>query len=347
MRPLVLHVVEALGGGVTSAVEDFIRSTPGFRHRVLASLRAESHSAASLREAAGEVDLLRDGIRRRIRDVRTAVRRLRPAVVHAHSSFAGGYVRLAGIDPRRVVYTPHCYAFERLDIPTRARALYWTLEAALSFRGRTVAAVSAREGRLARRLPGRQRVVVVPNVARVPETPPPVAGERLEDVVAVALGRTLAQKDPAYFAAAVRASREAGLPVVWRWIGGGDPETERRLRDAGVEVTGWIERDEALRHLQKADVYVHTAAWEGFPITVLEAAAMGKPIVARRIPALEETSLSLVDEPGRLAVAVGAMREPGARAAAVDASRRLAREHDPAHQERVLSEIYGRVASGS
>lgn len=345
MTPLVLHVVEALGGGVTSAVEDFIRSTPGFRHRVLGSLRAESHSAASLAEVAEGVDRMRDGALRRIGDVRAAVRRHAPAVVHAHSSFAGGYVRLAGVDPRIVVYTPHCYAFERRGGPPGARAAYWLLEAVLSFRGRTVAAISPREAALAERLPGRQRVVPVPNVARVTEAPPAGPAGTLEDVVAVTLGRATRQKDPAYFARAVRASRAAGLPVRWRWIGGGDPETERSLREAGAEVTGWVERDEALRHLQKADVYVHTAAWEGFPITVLEAAAMGKPVVARRIPALEDTPLHLMGGPSELATAVAAMRDAGARSEAAAASRDLSSRHDPSEQGRVLSELYERIAA--
>lgn len=347
MKPLVLHVVEALGGGVTSAVEDFIRSTPDFRHRVLASLRPESHSAESLAEVAGEIEFLGDSTLRRIRDVRAAVRRHRPDVVHAHSSFGGGYVRLAGVDRSRVVYTPHCYAFERGDVSGPKRGLFRLMEAILSFRGRTVAAISPREADLARRLPGRQRVVVVPNVARVPEaTQAESTPGVLEDVVAVALGRLMPQKDPDFFARAVRASREADLPIRWRWVGGGPEEAEERLRTEGVEVAGWIERDEALRHLQKADVYVHTAAWEGFPITVLEAAAMGTPVVARRIPALEDTSLTLVGDPGEMARAVAAMRDPDVRGSAAAASRALSAAHDPSEQERVLSEVYERVASG-
>ena len=39
-----------------------------------------------------------------------------------------------------------------------------------------------------------------------------------------------------------------------------------------------------LRELANAHAYVHTAAWEGNPVTVLEAASVGLPIVARDIP---------------------------------------------------------------
>src|SRR4051794_36096555 len=139
--PLVLHVVEAYGGGVAAVLADYISSLPDVRHVVLAFLRPGTQIGDVLQGRAELIEMP-SGKVNQIRAVRRTVRQLRPDVIHAHSSYAGGYVRLA--TPRygaRLVYSPHCYSFERLDVPSVARAGFWALEAALSFRTDSVAAV--------------------------------------------------------------------------------------------------------------------------------------------------------------------------------------------------------------
>jgi glycosyltransferase involved in cell wall biosynthesis len=59
------------------------------------------------------------------------------------------------------------------------------------------------------------------------------------------------------------------------------------LADQGVEVTGWMSHDAASARLAQCDLYLHFAAWEGFPMTVIEAAAMGRPILLRAISAFD------------------------------------------------------------
>ena len=342
-RPIVLHVVESLGGGVASAVEDYIRATPGFEHRMLARFRPDAHSLATLQSLSDGIIPMREGHLRRIRDVRRAWRDVRPSVVHAHSSFGGAYARLAGLPRDRVVYTPHCFAFERLDVPGPVRLGFRLMEQVLSFRGRWIAAVSDREASLAARLPGRPRVVMVPNVARVDGVTPSAQGG--SEPLVVAVGRLQPQKDPVFLARAAREAASAGVPARWRWIGGGDEAMQRELEAAGVEVTGWVERDEALRQLAAADVYVHTAAWEGFPITVLEAAALGKPVLARRIPALEGSGLALVDDPAGLARDVGKLGL--SRDDLLRRSAELNEHHRPEDQARALEDLYRRVLASS
>ena len=112
--PLVLHVVEAYGAGVAAVVHDYIASVPEVRHVVLAYRRP----GAQLNERCGALFMeMPAGRAAQVRAVRLAIRTLQPDVIHAHSSYAGAYVRLAG--PRsgaRIVYSPHCYGFERRDL---------------------------------------------------------------------------------------------------------------------------------------------------------------------------------------------------------------------------------------
>ena len=50
-------------------------------------------------------------------------------------------------------------------------------------------------------------------------------------------------------------------------------------------MTGWCGRDEALDHLAQATVYVHWTAWDGQPLSVLEALARDVIVIASDIPA--------------------------------------------------------------
>ncbi|MER6731110.1 glycosyltransferase family 4 protein [Streptomyces puniciscabiei] len=354
-RPTVLHVAEAWGGGVQTAVSDYVRSVPEVRHLLLMSERPGCQVA--------DTDALFDGVWRmppghvaRIREVGRLFRELRPDVVHAHSSLAGGYVRLAPAVPTdRIVYTPHCYAMERGDLARYAAAAVQAVECVLSRRTGTVAGVSPREVELARSLRKRQRAVHVPNlvphreaataVPPWPGTEPGVGtgdGDGLPPRTVAAVGRLCRQKDPGFFAEAAAEGRRLMPSSNWFWLGGGESAHRARLERAGVTVTGWLDHRCLQRLLAQADVYAHTALWEGAPMTLLEAVGLGRPVVARRIPALESLGLTgLVDTPRELAAAAVAVltRGPGAQTdARLD---QLFAEHTPERQRMMLRYAYG------
>jgi glycosyltransferase involved in cell wall biosynthesis len=347
----ILHVVEALGSGIATALEDYVRSTPGHTHMVLGYRRAAAQTGDELERLAARLLVLPAGRLAQIRAVRRWVRELRPDLVHAHSTYAGLFVRLLS-HPQgtSLVFTPHAYSFERRDVPAPLRGLYWLVEALLSYRGATVAAVGAREAELAARLPGRQAVVHLPNIVRdlpqaLPASLPDAWPER--ELRLAMLGRISPQKGPDFFRRAVQLSRASGLPLRWIWVGGGEPAHEQALRAAGAVVTGWVPRPAALGWLATADVYVHTAAWEGMPVSILEAAALGLPIVARRIPALEALGLpTLCDSPEALVAAATSLAAPRQREALRAQSRLLAERHRPGAQREALELAYS-TASGS
>ena len=341
----ILHVVEALGSGIATALEDYIRSTPGHAHTVLGYRRPGAQTGDGLERLATRLLLLPEGRLAQIRSVRRWVRELRPDVIHAHSTYAGLYVRgFVRAPAATLIYTPHAYPFERRDIPAALRGVYWLIEALLSLRGGCVAAAGRREAELAERLPGRQVVVHLPNVVRSVRPAPPasVQDRSAEGKLRLAmLGRISPQKGPDFFRRAVELSQASALPLSWIWIGGGAAADERALREAGAEVTGWVSRSEALGWLTTADVYVHTAAWEGLPVSLLEAAALGLPIVTRRIPALESLGLPLLcDSPEALVAALRPLLDERRREALRAHSWRLAERHQPAAQRRALELAY-------
>jgi glycosyltransferase involved in cell wall biosynthesis len=349
-RPLVLHVVESLGSGVTTALEDHLRSAPGYVHVVLGWRRHGAQTGDQLDRLAAGVLPLPPGRLAQFLAVRRRIQELRPDIVHAHSSYAGVYVRLL---PKRltgaVVYTPHGFSFERRDVAAPLRGFYRLVEAALSMRGACVAAVGPREAELARQLPGRQHVVYVPNVVRPVQPAAPAEAHQLLATGAgsgsalrlATLGRITPAKDPAFFRRLVLLGQDLGLPLRWIWVGGGSPADERALREAGVLVTGWTSRARALGWLAAADVYVHTAAWEGAPVSVLEAAALGLPVVARRNPALAALGLPvLCDTPEALIEAIRGLLDDRRRADLRQHGQRLLRQHRPEAQREALERVY-------
>ena len=341
--PLVLHVVEAFGGGVAAVLTDYVASLPELQHVVLAYRRPGVQIGNGLHGRAELIDLP-DGKLAQIRAVQDAVNRLRPDVIHAHSSYAGGYVRLATRrHDARIVYSPHCYSFQRRDVPGMARAGFWMAEAALSFRTDAVAAVGEWEKELAVRLPKRSKVVLVPHRVQLPvDLPaPPLAN----DGPVVTVGRIVPQKDPSFFADAARDARLLGGDREWRWVGGGDERLERLLRDSGVTVTGWRPRDAVLRELAGAHAYVHTAAWEGNPVTVLEAASVGLPIVARDIPPVRHAGDErLASTPIELAQMVLELDDPLRRKIAMEEAASFVTRTTARSQSGALRELYGLAA---
>jgi glycosyltransferase involved in cell wall biosynthesis len=231
-----------------------------------------------------------------------AYRELRPDIVHAQSSYAGAYVRaLLSIPRAEIVYTPHCFAFERVDLSSAKRAVLRMVERMLAWRTGTLLAVSEHEGRLADSLSGRWRVVRALNTPDLPDelmdsaqSPGP-----LDRVRVTAVGRICRQKDPEFFMDVVRIARRRGVDVDWTWIGDGEAHLRAGLENLGVTVTGWQDRVAGLQVLASSHICLHTAAWEvGVPMTVLEAAGMGLPSVVRSMASIDGDHIGIhVDSP--------------------------------------------------
>lgn len=294
----VLHVTEALGGGVQSAIANYVDGLPEVEHALFSRARAGQSTYAWSRPVAHEdyVGGLAGFFVRLVRKVRQE----RPDIVHLHSSFAGG-ARAVLPPGTAVVYSPHCYAMERRDLPAATRAGYAAVEYLLARRTRAVVAVSLREAALSGRLSRRVPAEVALNPA--PFETPPARLEPSDPAEVVMVGRISPQKDPELFAAVADASR--GYPWRFVWIGDGDADARARLMCAGVEVTGWTSPDVAARRVARARLYLHSAAWEGGPLSTVEAATLGTPVLARDIPSMSSLGYALAGErPEQLARAV-------------------------------------------
>ena len=285
----VLHVTESLGGGVLESLVQLAGAQSAAGHEVylLHSRRPDTPSeleinrrfgglAAVKSVGEGPVPLLLSKLRAAMVDLD---RQVQLDVVHLHSSFAG-LLRLV-VSPslaERMVYTPHGYAFMRDDFSTAVRALTLGAELTLQRRSGTIA-VGTGEAEQCRRYLRSTRVSVLHNRVNTHTIPSHNPASR---PLVVNVSRITKHKAADRFAGVARAlSAEADFV----WIGDGDPALkERHFRDSPVKVTGWLSRDEALLQLARAHVLLSCSRAEGLPLSVVDAQAMGIPVVLSDIP---------------------------------------------------------------
>lgn len=215
-----------------------------------------------------------------VRALRSLCRQWQPDVIHLHSSFAGfvGAISVTSCAP--TIYTPHGYSM--LAARSRvARAAYRFAERFIAHRVTMIGAVSESEGALARSV-GARRVAVVPN--GIPELEVPAAPVRNRDgrPRVVAMGRIVPARRPEG-TARILADVDDVADVGWIGGPGADPGTAEVVRALGVPVSGWVDRDEAIRRLSQASVLLQWSEWDSHPLTVLEAFAADVLVVGSDI----------------------------------------------------------------
>lgn len=287
-HPKIIHATECLAAGTLAFLVQATHelAETGVRQSLVFARRSDTPAAVETLFDQ-RVDLIEIAPPRGLhlgylRDLRRALLRQMQdadhALVHLHSSKAGFLGRLAMLGLRerpKIFYSPHGLAF--LNRHQRLRsAAFRTLEWLASRVDSTLVGCSRSEAALLGRVAARP--------ARVLENAVDdsfFAVRRHEDALplVVSIGRVCFQKAPERFAALATRFQIAELPARFVWVGAGDTEGEAQLRAAGVEVTGWVGRDEVQRLLGAASVYVQTSRWEGMPLSVLQALAAGVPCV--------------------------------------------------------------------
>ena len=294
----------------------------------------------------------------RLRDL---VRDRRIGIVHAHSPIPAVGSRLALSRAVRKVYTEHNLW------PRYHRATYWAN--LLTFgRNDHVFAVSD-DVRASIRFPGPTAALPRPPVETLyhgldwSSRPAPAsrAGARAalgipEDAPVVGtVGNLTAKKDHATLLAAsgILRRKVPDLRVVVVGTGPLEEDLRRRRRELGLEdriiMTGF--REDAARLMGAFDVFALSSRYEGLPIALLEAMALGLPAAVTRVGGNAEVVADGVHgllvpagDPRRLAEAVGRLLgDEALRGRLGDAARRRAADFDIRAAVRRMEEVYGEL----
>ena len=246
-------------------------------------------------------------LRRRVRPLKDLVaigslgrlfERLRPDVVHTHSSKAGILGRWAAVRARVpvIVHTIHGMSFNRTQ-SAPVRALYRFLErrAARSTHAIVTVAdamiVQALESRIA---PANRFVTIRSGMETSRFVPDRQARERVrakwgvsdDEVVVGTIARLFENKGYEEILAAMphAVSREGRLKFVWIGDGIRRSDYERKLQALGlqdrVKMVGLISPEAIPEHVNGFDIILHASRWEGLPRAIVQGLLMGLPAIS-------------------------------------------------------------------
>lgn len=359
-RPVVLVVIKGLGiGGAEKLISESARlwDRDRFDYHVAYALPWKDQLVGEISDLGIPVTCF--GSRRGMTPsswlrLRRLIRSTGASVVHAHLPAMGAVVR--AISPVPVVYTEHNIAGSyRRPVQFVNRITYG--------RNAAVTAVSQAVADSIADYPGPD-AVVVSNGVECEVTPADAAGVRTElgitptTPLVVHVGNIRPHKGQANLVAAtpLLLTRVPDVRIVS--IGGeksdGDLARVRALADdAGVADTLSFlgRRPDALAFTAAADVFANPSDFEGLPVAVLEAMALGTPVVATAVGGvpsiIDDTTGVLVSpgDPAALAAGIATLLEDRAHAAGLaDAARKVVeRDYSLESMVRTLEGIYASI----
>lgn len=288
----IVHVTESFASGVLSYISQIANAhvTSGFDVTVIYSRREDTPDNFT-EYFDDSVHLIETEMIRSIsflRDISSIYKlvqllnAINPDVVHLHSSKAGVLGRVAKSFVRsklRIFYSPHGLSFLRQDVSIFTRLMYLAVENIASLLGGTVIASSKSEHLYIKRVIPLAKSVLVTNGVDLSKIP-----DKLSDVSSLTIGtlnRVTPQKNPVLFASIARRLSSLGCKIIW--IGGGDEKFSKLLEDSGIEVFSWMDMDVALKKVSGFDIFLQTSLWEGMPLALIQAQAMGVPAVVSNV----------------------------------------------------------------
>lgn len=283
----ILYIVEAMGGGVFTYIVDLANELVNIYDMYIAyAIRKQTPNdyqdyfdkrihLIEVKNFTRAIDPRKDVAA--LFEIKKIASDIKPDIIHLHSSKAGVLGRIAFNGKIPLFYTPHGYSFLMESCNPMKRKLYKLIESVCAKRNCTTISCSVGEHEETLKLT--KCATYVNNGINMAELQSIIdKTEKMEHPFTVfTLGRICYQKNPTMF----NAIAEALPNVKFVWIGDGELRDE--LTSSNIEITGWVDRNTAIKYAVNADVFLLPSRWEGLPISLLEAMYMKKICVVSNV----------------------------------------------------------------
>ena len=233
-----------------------------------------------------DLNLLRDA--KALMQTVRIIKKEKPDAIHCHSAKGGFIGRCAGfLTGIRTFYTPHAFSF--LSVASKKKQCFYRWLERLARLNSYLLACSESEQALGKEVvhykPG--RALVWHNA--LPDIPTPSMKKEDTAPYICSVGRPSFQKNPFFMLDIIREVHSRHPEVKFYLIGAGyfSPDLEelkRRIVKQGLEKTfeicPWLSRAETLEYIRNSLLYLTVSRYEGLPLSVIEAMALNKAVVA-------------------------------------------------------------------
>lgn len=281
-KPRLLYFVEAMGGGVFTYIVDLANSLVddydvyiGYATRKQTPENYKDYfdkrvHLIKIENFSRSTSLIK--AYKAAKEMKEVAKSIQPDVIHLHSSIAGTIGRLIFNGKKvPVFYTPHGYSFLMQGISSEKKWIYKLIEKICSKQNSTTVACSPGEYQATLELT--KHATEVDNGINIKDLQSlidstAISNDKHYDVFT--LGRISMQKNPKVFNEV--ASKLPDLKFLWI----GDGELRSELTAPNITITGWVDRNQALKYAMQSDMFMLSSLWEGLPMSLLEAMYMKK-----------------------------------------------------------------------
>ncbi len=301
-KPVLVYVItKSELGGAQGHVHDLIRSLyKDYQiHLIVGSLGWLTDRCAELGVLVHHLPKLTRNINPiedvlAVKELVTAIIKINPDIIHAHSGKPGIIARLAGkICNVPVLFTAHGWGFDP-NAPKLRRTIALAAEKLLAHLAIKIICVSESDRQLAIDLGVVKagRVVTIHNGINL-DLNTPVANQKSKSTQLIMVARfNKQQKDQNTL---MKAIKEVNRDINVLFVGSGpdweEAKTIAKELDILSKVTFLGDRLDVIDLLAKSQIFVLSTHYEGLPISILEAMRAGLPIIATNVNGIPEQVL--------------------------------------------------------
>lgn len=293
----ILHI-----GNIKTGIDTYVRTTVDAASEEFdfVVVNGEDDKAAPYTRHGKEVKTYNIAMRRSLnpfRDLKALwqaygiIKKENPDIVHCHSAKGGVIGRYAAFFAhKKSVYTPHAFSF--LSSSSRLKSAIYVLLERLAKLNSCLLACSDSEKALGMSRIGYKESNSFAWCNAIKDIPDYISVPQVKSPYICAVGRPCYQKNTSFMFEAFKKLKQKHPEVSLYLVGAGyhSPslaELKEQIKSAGLEdsffIKPYLPRTEALGYVKGCEFFLSTSLYEGLPISVLEAMALGKAVVASNV----------------------------------------------------------------